>query len=179
MPDGTTVAIDVLSEPPAVSPPVGFSIGTGFVNIDMNPKPAGPIPAPGLTLVLTLESYKAPGSSVVLYRIDPVSGALTPAIAVGTGPVTGTVGSSGLSATFAGIASFSTVVGLNPPARPGDLNVDGVVNCTDVQIIRSAWAKRRGQQGFVDAADYNRDAVVNILDLAAVSKYLPRGAKCK
>ena len=179
VPDGTTVAIDVLSQPPAVSPPVGFTVGTGFVNIDLNPKPTGPIPAPGLTLVLPLESYNTPGSSLVLYRIDPVSGALTPAIAIGAGPVTGTVDTSGLSATFTHIASFSTVVGLNPPTRPGDLNGDGTVNCQDILIIRNAWGKRRGQQGFDDAADYNRDGVVNVLDLAAVSKYLPRGANCK
>jgi hypothetical protein len=175
----TTVAIDVLSEPPAVSPPIGFTVGTGFVNIDLNPKPTGPIPAPGLTLVLPLDSSGTPGTSLMLYRIDPVSGALTPAIAVGGGPVTGTVGASGLSATFTGIASFSTVVGLYPPTIPGDLNGDGVVNCQDILIIRNSWGKRSTQEGFDSRADYNRDGVVNVFDLAAVSKYLARGAKCK
>ena len=175
----TTVAIDVLAEPPAVPAPQGFSVGTGFVNIELNPKPVGLIPPPGLTLVLPLESTRTPGSSLVLYRIDPVSGQLTPAPSVTGGQVTGTVDASSLSATFTGIASFSTVVGLNPPNRPGDLNGDNVVNCADILIIRNSWGKRSTEQGFDPRADYNRDNVVNIFDLAAVSKYLARGAKCK
>jgi hypothetical protein len=174
----TAVAIDVLAQPPAVPAPQGFSFGTVFVNIDLTPKPAGAIPAPGLTLVLPLESSRPPGSSLVLYRIDPVSGKLNPAPGVSGGLVTGIVGASGLTATFTGIASFSTVVGLNPPTRPGDLNADNVVNCADILIIRNSWGKRSTQQGFDSRADYNRDNVVNIFDLAAVSKYLPRGVKC-
>jgi hypothetical protein len=174
----TTVAIDVLAQPPAVPAPQGFSFGTVFVNLDLNPRPAGAIPAPGLTLVLPLESSRTPGSSLVLYRIDPVSGKLNPAPSVSGGLVTGIVGASGLTATFNGIASFSTVVGLNPPTRPGDLNADNVVNCADILIIRNSWGKRSTQQGFDPRADYNRDNVVNIFDLAAVSKYLPRGVKC-
>ena len=177
-PTNTTVAIDVLAQPPAVPAPQGFSVGTRFVNIDLNPKPTGPIPAPGLTLVLPLDSSRTPGSSLVLYRIDPVSGHLNPAPSVTGGLVTGTVDASGLTATFMGIASFSTVVGLTPPNRPGDLNGDNVVNCADILIIRNSWGKRSNQQGFDPRADYNRDNVVNIFDLAAVSKFLPRGAKC-
>lgn len=93
---------------------------------------------------------------------------MTPAVSVAGGPVTGTVDASGFTATFNGIASFSTVVGLNPPTRPGDLNSDGVENCTDVLIIRNSCGKRSGQKGFDMRADYNRDGVVNVLDLAAV-----------
>ena len=174
----TTVAIDVLAQPPAVTTPQGFAVSTRFVNIDLNPKPTGPIPAPGLTLVLPLDSSRTPGSSLVLYRIDPVSGHLNPAPSVNGGLVVGTVDASGLTATFTGIASFSTVVGLTPPSRPGDLNGDNVVNCADILIIRNSWGKRSNQQGFDPRADYNRDNVVNIFDLAAVSKFLPRGAKC-
>ena len=71
------------------------------------------------------------------------------------------------------------MVGLYPPTIPGDLNGDGVVNCQDILIIRNSWGKRSTQQGFDPLADYNRDGVVNVFDLAAVSKYLARGAKCK
>ena len=114
----TTVAIDVLVQPPAVSAPQGFSVGTRFLNIDLNPKPSGPIPAPGLTLVLPLDTGRTPGSTLVLYRIDPVSGHLNPAPSVSGGRVTGTVDASGFTATFTGIASFSTVVGSFPPPGP-------------------------------------------------------------
>jgi len=55
---------------------------------------------------------------------------------------------------------------------------NNVVNCADILIIRNSWGKRSTQQGFDPRADYNRDNVVNIFDLAAVSKYLPRGVKC-
>jgi hypothetical protein len=174
----TTVAIDVLVQPPAVNAPQGFSVGTRFLNIDLNPRPSGPIPAPGLTLLLPLDTGRTPGSSLVLYRIDPVSGHLNPAPSVTGGLVTGTVDASGLTATFTGIASFSTVVGLTPPTRPGDLNGDNVVNCADILIIRNSWGKRSSDPGFDPRADYNRDNVVNIFDLAAVSKFLARGAKC-
>jgi hypothetical protein len=174
----TTVAIDVLAQPPAVSPPQGFSAGSAFINIDFNPKPATPIPAPGLSLVIPLQFSHAPGSSLILFRIDPVSGKLNPAPSVGGGMVMGTVDPSGLTATFTGIASFSTVVALDPPTRPGDLNGDDVVNCADIAIIRNSWGKRFTQPDFDPRADYNRDGVVNIFDLAAVSKFLPRGMKC-
>ena len=173
----TTVAIDVLAQPPFVPIPQGFSVGSAFINIDLNPKPATPLPPPGLSLVIPLQFSHPPGSSLILFRIDPVSGKLNPAPSVGGGMVIGTVDPSGLTATFTGIASFSTVVALDPPTSPGDLNGDNVVNCADIAIIRNSWGKRFPQD-FDQRADYNRDGAVNIFDLAAVSKFLPRGMKC-
>jgi hypothetical protein len=119
-----------------------------------------------------------PGSELMLYKIDLTSGKLVPEPKAGGGFVTGIVDSTGQSAVFTGISTFSTVVGLTPPAKPGDLNGDGLVNCADIRIIRNSWNKRTGQIGFDPRADYNRDGVVNIFDLAAVSKLLPRGTKC-
>ena len=138
----TTVAIDVLAQPPFVPIPQGFSVGSAFINIDLNPKPATPLPPPGLSLVIPLQFSHPPGSSLILFRIDPVSGKLNPAPSVGGGMVIGTVDPSGLTATFTGIASFSTVVALDPPTSPGDLNGDNVVNCADIAIIRNSWGKR-------------------------------------
>jgi hypothetical protein len=175
---GTTAAIDVLDSPPTIEPPSGFSIGTGFISVTLSPQPAMPLPPPGLTLTLTLNNQQTPGAGLALYKIGP-SNNLVPVPKAGGGFVTGTVdGPLGQTATFTGIAAFSTVVGLNPPTKPGDLNADGVVNCIDIQLIRNSWGKRLGQAEFDATADYNRDGVVNIFDLAAVSKLLPRGTKC-
>jgi hypothetical protein len=53
---------------------------------------------------------------------------LIPAQGVSTSFVTGLVDTNGQTATFTGIASFSTVVGLlSSGQKPGDLNGDGVV----------------------------------------------------
>jgi hypothetical protein len=65
-------------------------------------------------VVLPLPNPRPAGSPLSLYRIDPGTGDLVPAIGVGGLPVVGTVDASGLSATFTGIASLSTVVGLIP-----------------------------------------------------------------
>ena len=178
LPAGTTAAIDVLAEPPANEPPQGFSIGTGFVSIALNPPVTTPLPPPGLTLTLTVINQMLPGSELALYKIDLASGKLVQVPKSGGGFVTGIVDATGQSAVFTGISTFSTVVGLTPPAKPGDLNGDGLVNCADVRIIRNSWAKRTGQLGFDPRADYNRDGVVNVFDLAAVAKLLPRGTKC-
>lgn len=52
---------------------------------------------------------------MTLYRVDPVSGNLTPEPSIVPGrPVTGIVNADGLSATFTGVAALSTVVGLVP-----------------------------------------------------------------
>jgi hypothetical protein len=74
-----------------------------------------PLPAPGLTIVLPLANVMTPGSVLALYRVDPATGNLVPALDTGGLPVTGIVDAPhGLSATFSGVASLSTVVGLIP-----------------------------------------------------------------
>ena len=75
----TTVSIDVLSSDLHLPVPAGFTTnGTNFVNIKLDPEPTPPFPAPGLTLVLPLLNQMVPGTSLTLYRVDPVSGYLTP-----------------------------------------------------------------------------------------------------
>lgn len=64
------------------------------------------------------------------------------------------------------------------PAIPGDVNNDGKVDCGDIAIIRAAFGKRTGQQGFDARADVNNDGVVDIRDLAFVSQKLPAGTTC-
>ncbi|MBK9171367.1 MAG: hypothetical protein IPM24_28475 [Bryobacterales bacterium] len=112
----TDISIDVFPDPLAVPTPSGFQAeGTLFVNIELTPQPAYPLPAPGLTVVLPLPSARIPGSSLHLFRVNPATATLEPAIGVDGNPVIGTVnGPEGLSATFTGIARLSTVIALAP-----------------------------------------------------------------
>ncbi len=179
---GTSVTIDVLDSNLNLPIPAGFSTtGTNFVNIKLDPKPTPPYPAPGITLVLPVSNQTAPGTNLTLYRVDPISGNLTPEPSVIAGQsVIGTVNADGLSATFTGVAALSTVVGLVPSgAVLGDLNGDEVVDCADIAIVKNAFGKRVNEEGFDSRADINRDNVVNIRDLAFVSKRLPKETTCR
>ena len=111
----TDVAIDVFESPLDVPTPVGFTApGTNFVNIDLDPEPAYPLPPPGLTVTLPLTEFLAPGSTLDLFRIDPGTGQLVPALDVFGIPIVGTVDPAGFSATFTGISELSTIVALIP-----------------------------------------------------------------
>ena len=55
---------------------------------------------------------------------------------------------------------------------------DHLVNCDDLNVIRTAFGKRRGMAGYNPIADTNNDGIVSILDFAVVNKNLPPGLKC-
>jgi hypothetical protein len=178
----TTISIDVLNSDLNLPMPVGFSTtGTRFVNIHLDPKPTPPYPAPGITLVLPVDNQTPPGTLLTLYRVDPDTGNLTPEPSAIPGqPVTGTVNADGLSATFTGVASLSTVVGLiSSGTVPGDLNGDAVVDCADIAIVKNAFGTKGGQAGFDSRADTNHDKVINIRDLSFVSRELPKETVCR
>ena len=61
----------------------------------------------------------------------------------------------------------------------GDVNTDGLVNCTDVSLLRASFGKRTGQPGFNLNADLNNDGVVDIRDLMVVTRQLPAGTTCQ
>lgn len=61
---------------------------------------------------------------------------------------------------------------------PGDVNGDGVVNCSDVAIIKAAFGKKIGHPGYDVRADVNSDGFVDVRDLAFVSQKLPSGTQC-
>ena len=65
-----------------------------------------------------------------------------------------------------------------PTPVAGDVDGDGVVNCTDVNIVKASLNKRLGQAGFDARADVNKDNVVNTIDLKYVSARLPQGTSC-
>jgi hypothetical protein len=120
----TDVAIDVLSTPLDLPNPSGFEgEATLYVNVELTPTPSYPLPAPGLTVVLPLDDPQPAGLQLNLYKIDPATGTLVPAIGVSGLPVVGFVGADGLSATFTGVVSFSTLVGLLPDALPVTIDV--------------------------------------------------------
>ena len=61
----------------------------------------------------------------------------------------------------------------------GDVNGDGIVNCTDVSIVKAAFGQRCHQAGYNLMADVNQDCVIDIRDLATVSQQLSPGAVCR
>ena len=59
-----------------------------------------------------------------------------------------------------------------------DLNNDTVVDCADVVIVKAAMGKKIGDVGFNVQADLNSDNVINIRDLAMLTRQLPAGTAC-
>ena len=60
----------------------------------------------------------------------------------------------------------------------GDVDGDGSVTCSDMQVVKASFGKSATQQGFDPRADVNGDRLVNVLDLSIVSRGLPAGSKC-
>ena len=85
----------------------------------------------------------------------------------------------GSTATF--LVTVSTTPGSagSVSSLPGDRNGDGVVDCSDLAIVKASFGKKSGQAGFDPRADVNGDGVVNLVDLATVSRQLPAGTKCQ
>lgn len=77
------------------------------------------------------------------------------------------------------LASASVRINVNAKAIPGDLDGNGSVGCDDSAIVKASFGKKTGQAGFDPRADVNRDGIVNVLDLAFVSRQLPAGTACK
>ena len=178
LPGNTAVAIDVLATSLGLPTPTGFASGSLFVNVNLSPSPPQPFAAPGLTLVLPLPAFAAPGTMLQLFRLDPATGNLVPAVSTSGGNVMGTVSASGLEARFTGVSRLSTVAAFRPIAVQGDVNGDGLVTCADLAIVRAAFGKRTGQPGFDVRADLNGNGVVDAQDLATVARRLPAGTVC-
>jgi len=120
----TDVSIDVFADSLDVPLPIGFEAAeTYFVNVHLTPEPDYPLDSPGMTIVLPLRTWRIPTTSLHLYRIDPGTGDLVPAISTDDLPVIGTVDPSGMSATFEGVARLSVVVGLIPTTIPVGLDI--------------------------------------------------------
>lgn len=85
----------------------------------------------------------------------------------------------GSSQTY--ILTYSSAPGASTSAALviGDINGDGVVNCSDLDIVKASFGKKVGMPGFDGRADINQDGVVNVLDLAIVAQHLPSSTSCK
>lgn len=178
LPGTTSFAIDVLSTNLGVPDPAGFEQGSFYVNFNFQPSVPMPLPPPGLTVTLPLQTQKPPGTPITLFRLDPITGLVPAERSVPCPSLMSQVDPGGFSATFTCVARFSTLVAFIPTAVPGDVNGDGTVNCADLAIVRAAFGKRSGQAGFDSRADLNRDGVVNVVDLGLVSRQLPPGTTC-
>lgn len=62
---------------------------------------------------------------------------------------------------------------------PGDVNGDGIVDCTDLDIVRTSLGMKVGDPGYDARADVNQDGVVDIRDLAFVAQHLAAATQCQ
>ena len=62
---------------------------------------------------------------------------------------------------------------------PGDVNGDGVVDCSDIAVVKAVFGMKTGQQSFDIRADVNSDGIVDIRDLSFVSQHLAARTKCQ
>jgi len=60
----------------------------------------------------------------------------------------------------------------------GDVNVDGLVTCADLNAARLSIGRRTGQPGFVPMADLDGNGVIDVRDISAISRMLPAGTSC-
>jgi hypothetical protein len=152
--DPTDVAIDVFLDPLDIPAPAGYQgPGTLFVNLELTPTPVFPLPAPGLMVVLPLDNPLPPGTSLDLFRVEPSTGNLVPALNVAGTPVLGTVNApDGLSATFPGIARLSTVVGLLPQT-PQD-QIENIISAVEALVASGKLKSSHGRllKGTLEAA---------------------------
>ena len=159
--------------------PQGFNtVASDFVDVELGPHPVTPFLSPGMSVTLPLVNGLPSGTVLQLLRVNPANGTFIPAISVAGAYVYGSVGADGLSVSFTGIASLSTVAALVPNGVFGDVNGDGKVDCKDVSIVKASFGKRTGQSGFDVRADVNHDGIVNVNDLALVTRQVPAGAVC-
>ena len=78
-----------------------------------------------------------------------------------------------------GVAAVKQTFTLNIAAVLGDVNGDGVVSCTDLDLVKASLDKYRGEAGYNPAADITNDGVVNVKDLALVARNVPNGTVCR
>ncbi|MBI4332045.1 MAG: hypothetical protein HY673_12255 [Chloroflexi bacterium] len=56
----------------------------------------------------------------------------------------------------------------SPSLLPGDVNRDGTVNATDLDLLMASFNRRSGEAGFNPHADFNGDRIVDVYDLVIV-----------
>jgi hypothetical protein len=168
-----------VNQPPAIvgATDVDFTIGapntftfmtTGFPQLPANGQPG---------MSMTYSGTLPPG--VAFSEVKPV-GLSTGVFALSGSPAAASAGPFSIMLTAAN--------GVGTPARrsftvhvikPGDLNGDGKVDCSDINIVKAAMGTYRDRVGYDYRADANNDGVVDSLDLAYVTSNLPSGTVCQ
>jgi YVTN family beta-propeller protein len=92
-------------------------------------------------------------------------------------PTGNVISESPAAGTHAAAGSLVNLV-VSAGALKGDLNGDGAVNCTDLNVVKASFGKKAGQSGFDSRADLNGDGVVNIVDLSMEARLMPTGTAC-
>jgi len=60
---------------------------------------------------------------------------------------------------------------------PGDINHDGVVNCTDADLVKEAWQSLYSEANYNPYADLNMDDMISIRDATFVGLYWQQTAR--
>lgn len=112
------------------------------------------------------------GSTIVNVRMAPPVGA----------PV-GTVSTVTFSAQDAGNADARNYATLSSsviaPPLVGDVNRDGRVDCDDLGIVRASFGTRPNSGKFNPTVDLDTNGVIDVRDLAIISRLIPAGTVCK
>jgi len=69
-------------------------------------------------------------------------------------------------------------VAVEAQLTPGDLNLDGVVDCTDLEIQTLSFGRQSDQPGFDPRADVDQSGLVDVRDLVFVAWRLPATTTC-
>lgn len=111
------------------------------------------------------------GSQLVRVTLNP-----------GSAPV-GTSDTITLTATSTSNSSRRNFAVINTsvvaPKLFGDVNRDGVVDCADLALIKASFGSKTGSRRFNPDVDVDTNGVIDIRDLAAVSRVLPAGTVCR
>lgn len=174
----------VLSQERTVSSTVQYALdgagnksnpsNTVAVKIDKTP--------PSIAYRGNLGSY-APGQTVEIQcqAVDRESGIASTTCADIRGPASSFgAGTHRFSATATDVAgrTSTAITSFTVVTLPGDVTVDGIVDCRDLSTVKAAYGKRVGAAGFDARADTNGDGVVDIRDLSFVAQKLPVGTTC-
>lgn len=61
---------------------------------------------------------------------------------------------------------------------PGDVSADGVTNCADLRLARTAIGARRNDARYLPRADIDDNGLIDIRDIAAIASMVPAGTIC-
>lgn len=83
------------------------------------------------------------------------------------------------SATDPTVRNFAVLTSsVTSPLLRGDVNRDGIIDCADLTLLRVSFGTRISGGGFNPILDLDGNGVIDIRDLAIVSRLLPAGTTC-